>query len=73
MLAGQDDRLTRYHNIISKLSAEDEASAGGVAQGHLDWESDDDGIEPQGDILHIKEGSGEPLVGTFADAAAAAA
>ncbi|KAK6080525.1 hypothetical protein SCUP234_05071 [Seiridium cupressi] len=69
VLAGQDARSSRYQTILSKLSADDSISAG-TGLGHVDWLSDDDTMEMQTDPPSVKDGGGEPLVGTFADAAA---
>lgn len=71
MLSGQDARLSRYQTILSKLSADDD-TAGGATLGHVDWMSDDDTMEIKTGPPSVKEGGGEPLVGTFADAAAVA-
>lgn len=71
VLSGQDSRLMRYQTILSRLSADDDISPAAL-QGHVDWSSDDDTLELQGKPPSVKEGKGEPLVGTFADAAAAA-
>ncbi|ORY58434.1 late endosomal/lysosomal adaptor and MAPK and MTOR activator-domain-containing protein [Pseudomassariella vexata] len=69
MFSGQNVCLDKYQNIISKLLASDDMTS---VQGHVDWLSDDDITEVQGGMPGIKEG-GEPLVGTFADAATAVA
>ncbi|KAI1841837.1 hypothetical protein JX266_011915, partial [Neoarthrinium moseri] len=69
VLSGQDARSSRYQTILSKLSADDDLSTA-TLQGHVDWLSDDDTVEMQGKAPSVKEGAGEPLVGTFADAAA---
>jgi hypothetical protein len=61
----------RYQAILSRLSADDDISPA-TLQCHVDWSSDDDTLELQGKPPSVKEGKGEPLVGTFADAAAAA-
>jgi hypothetical protein len=73
VVSGQDARLSRYQAILSKLSPDEDLTSGGAVQGHVDWLSDDDTMEMQGDSPSIKEGAGEPLVGTFADATAAVA
>ncbi|KAK4194256.1 hypothetical protein QBC40DRAFT_320869 [Triangularia verruculosa] len=65
-----DTNLVRYHNLLSKLSSHDDLAA--VAR--VDWGTpDDDTIEMQQNaVVPIKlEGAAEPLVGNFADAAAA--
>ncbi|KAI0164035.1 late endosomal/lysosomal adaptor and MAPK and MTOR activator-domain-containing protein [Xylariaceae sp. FL1272] len=69
IFAGQDARLSRYQNILSRLSTGDEATGGNV-----EWlvSEDDDGDQHDQPVT-IKETSKEPLVGTFADAAAAVA
>ncbi|KAI1338903.1 late endosomal/lysosomal adaptor and MAPK and MTOR activator-domain-containing protein [Xylariaceae sp. FL0016] len=72
MFLGQDIRLARYQNIISKLSSEDASLPHDGHGGAVEWlMSEDDTTEVPGKSPSIKEGSGEPLVGTFADAAAA--
>ncbi|KAK8116476.1 uncharacterized protein PG998_004757 [Apiospora kogelbergensis] len=72
MLSGQDLQLSRYQTILAKLSTDDEFASVGAMQGQLDWTSDDDLPELQGQAPSIKDGVGKPLVGTFSDAAAAA-
>lgn len=65
--AGQEARMARYQNLLSKLSHDELATAARV-----DWEAaDDDNIEMQGNTLPVKAEATEPLVGDFADAAAA--
>lgn len=71
MLPGQDGRLARYHAILAKLSADDDSSRAGNVYGQMDWLSDDEVADMQASAPSIKEGAGQPLVGTFADAAAA--
>jgi len=73
VFSGHDSRLTRYQNILSKLSSNNDGAAEGN-QGAVEWLlGDEDNAEiPEQDIT-IKEGSAGPLIGTFADAAAAAA
>jgi hypothetical protein len=71
--AGQGARLARYQHLVSKLSAEEEGPSAGVKVG---WLADDDTMEMQGDkpaSLKTLDGDDGALVGTFADAAAAAA
>lgn len=64
---GQDARLARYQNLLSKLSG-DEASVSSTASTKVDWVPwDEDGnVELQPAPLPKKEAG--PLVGTFADA-----
>lgn len=71
--AGQGARVARYQHLVSKLSAEDISSSPGVK---VDWLTDDDDtLELQSNradsIKTLDEDGGGPLVGTFADAAAA--
>ncbi|KEY66756.1 hypothetical protein S7711_07542 [Stachybotrys chartarum IBT 7711] len=70
--AGQGARLARYQHLVSKLSSEDESPpAGGVK---VDWIADDETIEMQRNRpMSVKtlDSDDAPLVGTFADAAAA--
>lgn len=70
IFSGQDARLARYQNILSKLSPEDGAEESDV----VEWlPSEDESSETQGKSSGIKEISDEPLVGTFADAVPRAA
>lgn len=71
MLLGQDGRLARYHAILAKLSADDDPARAGNVYGQMDWLSDDESADMQASAPSIKEGAGQPLVGTFADAAVA--
>lgn len=69
MFSGQDVRLARYQNILSKLSPEDDADSVDNVHEILEWvPSEDEAGGLYGNHPGIKEGSGEPLVGTFADA-----
>jgi len=70
-VAGQEARLARYQNLVSKLEASEEL----MADARFDWASqdDDDTIEMQRSVPPVKAGAGEPLVGNFADAARAVA
>lgn len=69
--AGQGARVARYQHLVSKLSAEEDSPPGGVK---VDWLAEDDTIEMQGNrppSVKTLDGEDGPLVGTFADAAAA--
>jgi len=70
--AGQEARLARYQHLVSKLDTGNDSAASGVK---VDWMADDDTIEMQGNRPAspnaLEEDDGPPLVGTFADAAAA--
>jgi hypothetical protein len=69
VMSGQDARLARYQNILSKLSPEDGVDSVEIGHEVVEWlPSKDDSIELHGNSPGIKEGSGEPFVGTFADA-----
>ena len=69
VFSGQDARMARYHNILAKLTPED-----GADPDVVEWlPSDDETSDVQGRNHHIKELSGESLVGTFADAVPRAA
>lgn len=69
VFSGQDARLARYQNILSKISPED-----GAEPDVVEWlPSDDETSDAHGKSHHIKEFSGESLVGTFADAVPRAA
>ncbi|KAF7561684.1 hypothetical protein G7046_g2463 [Stylonectria norvegica] len=69
--AGQGARLARYQHLVSKLSAQDDSPPPGVK---VDWMPEEETIELQrngpGSVKTIDTDDG-PLVGTFADAAAA--
>ncbi len=68
--AGQEARLARYQNLLSKLAANDDLLADTV----VDWAPrDDDTIEMQGGVPAIRVPAGEPLVGYFTDVARATA
>jgi hypothetical protein len=74
--AGQEARMARYRNLLAKLSTSEEdalQSAAKVEWAGLDSTDADTNIELQHtELVPIKvEGSGELLVGNFADAAAA--
>ncbi|KAL8372523.1 hypothetical protein RB595_002042 [Gaeumannomyces hyphopodioides] len=62
---GQDARLARYQNLLSKLSG-DEASVCSTASTKVDWVPWDDDMELQ----PAPKTEAGPLVGTFADAVA---
>jgi hypothetical protein len=70
--AGQGARLARYQHLVSKLNNQEETlPAGGVK---VDWDADDDTIELHRNrpvSVKTMESDDAPLVGTFADAAAA--
>lgn len=71
--AGQGARVARYQHLVSKLSADEDGDAAGVK---VDWlAEDDDTVELQSNrpasIKTLEDENGGPLVGTFADAAAA--
>ncbi|GJC98950.1 hypothetical protein ColKHC_07776 [Colletotrichum higginsianum] len=66
--AGQEARIVRYQHLLSKLASKDEAPTGV----QVDWlPQEDDTIEMQRGVPAVKTESDKPLVGTFADAAAA--
>ncbi|KAJ9144252.1 hypothetical protein NKR23_g6007 [Pleurostoma richardsiae] len=69
---GQEARLLKYQHLLSKLdSSEDDPTTAGA---RVDWfPPEDDHIEMQRSIPPVKEEAVEPLVGNFADAAAAMA
>lgn len=69
--AGQEARIVRYQHLLSKLSdKEDGQDMGrGTTGVQVDWL--DDAPEPHPKAPSVKSESDEPLVGTFADAAAA--
>jgi hypothetical protein len=70
--AGQGARLARYQHLVSKLSNQgDNNPASGVK---VDWLPEDETIEMQKNgpaSIKTLESDEGPLVGTFADAAAA--
>lgn len=68
LFSGQDARLARYQNILSKLSREGETPPTDSASGTADWLlGDDDIVEIQGRPPSIKDEVGGLLVGTFGD------
>ncbi|KAI5918003.1 late endosomal/lysosomal adaptor and MAPK and MTOR activator-domain-containing protein [Camillea tinctor] len=74
LFSGQDVRLARYQNILSKLSTDSGGTPVDGNYGPVEWlVSEESAIDLHGEGPSIKEASGEPLVGTFADAAAAVA
>ncbi|KID88450.1 hypothetical protein MGU_04385 [Metarhizium guizhouense ARSEF 977] len=71
--AGQGARVARYQHLVSKLSTEEDLATPGVK---IDWLTDDeDNLEMRTNtttsVKAIDDGAVGPLVGTFADAAAA--
>ncbi len=69
IFSGQDARMARYQNILSKLSPEEGADSDVV-----EWlPNEEETSEAHGKNPSVKEVSGEPLVGTFADAVPRAA
>lgn len=72
-LAGQDARMSKYQNLLSRLSAGEEGEA--VDGVYVDWlpRAQEQGRERETIELRGGKGAGgdKPLVGTFADAAAA--
>ncbi|KAH7027989.1 late endosomal/lysosomal adaptor and MAPK and MTOR activator-domain-containing protein [Microdochium trichocladiopsis] len=74
MLSRQDMRVSRYQNILAKLSSDDGSDEADPADVSYEWtvNDDEDNIELQHGQTTIKEAGG-PLVGTFADAAKALA
>lgn len=75
--AGQEARIARYQNLLSRLASKDDSPVRGQGQGQMppgiqvDWLPEDEPVEMQGNAPSIKSETDEPLVGTFADAAAA--
>ncbi|CAI0646407.1 hypothetical protein GCG54_00011694 [Colletotrichum gloeosporioides] len=68
--AGQEARIVRYQHLLSKLDSKDETPTGV----QVDWlPQEDDTIEMQRGVPTVKTELDKPLVGTFADAAAAMA
>lgn len=74
LLSGQDMRVARYQNILSKLSSDDDSDTMDGADVSYEWtvDDDEDHIELRHGQTAIKGAIG-PLVGTFADAAKAIA
>ncbi|GAO14650.1 hypothetical protein UVI_02009020 [Ustilaginoidea virens] len=75
--AGQGARVARYQHLVSKLNNDEECFAHGVK---VDWLTDDDDDDDENlemrsnrpaSIKTLEDENGGPLVGTFADAAAA--
>ncbi|RYP71188.1 hypothetical protein DL771_004988 [Monosporascus sp. 5C6A] len=70
IFSSQDARLARYQNILSKLSSPED----GLDSEVVEWIPGEDEISDwHGKNPSVKEVSGEPLVGTFADAVPRAA
>jgi len=71
--AGQEARMMRYQNLLSKLAAHDEGDEVDNVEGvQVDWLTDEqDTIELQRSETTANGEDDKPLVGTFADAAAA--
>ncbi|CAM1505756.1 Fc.00g113930.m01.CDS01 [Cosmosporella sp. VM-42] len=69
--AGQGARLARYQHLVSKLNSQNDSPPPGVK---VDWLPEEETIEMQkngqGSVKTLDRDD-EPLVGTFADAAAA--
>ncbi|KAI2621337.1 late endosomal/lysosomal adaptor and MAPK and MTOR activator-domain-containing protein [Xylaria nigripes] len=71
---GHDARLARYESILSKLSSDDAPTTVDGNHRTVEWLlSEQDNADLPGQNMTIKEGSAGPLVGTFADVAAAVA
>ncbi|KAI1074205.1 hypothetical protein F5B20DRAFT_586534 [Whalleya microplaca] len=71
MFSGQDARLARYQNILSKISPDNDPAFGDATHDAVEWlPSEDDTLEAQGKPLDIKDETDGPLVGTFSDATA---
>ncbi|KAK5625986.1 hypothetical protein RRF57_001702 [Xylaria bambusicola] len=74
LFSEQDARLTRYQNILSKLSSDEGAVTADGNQGSVEWLlNEEDTTDAPEQKITIKEGASGPLVGTFADAVAAVA
>ncbi|ROT43811.1 hypothetical protein SODALDRAFT_269421 [Sodiomyces alkalinus F11] len=77
--AGQEARIVRYQHLLSRLASKhDDLGRGISVQGQgppgiqVDWFPEEEAVEvQQGKAPSVKSDSDEPLVGTFADAAAA--
>ncbi|KAI1396912.1 late endosomal/lysosomal adaptor and MAPK and MTOR activator-domain-containing protein [Hypoxylon fuscum] len=69
IFSGQDARLARYQNILSKLSPDGDATSADAGPGAAEWLlAEEDTVELHGQPPSIKDEAGGPLVGTFADA-----
>lgn len=73
--AGQEARIVRYQHLLSKLASKDEGEGQGQGPAgvQVDWLPQEDTVDVQRRAPSIKSESDGPLVGTFADAAAAMA
>ncbi|KAI2468627.1 late endosomal/lysosomal adaptor and MAPK and MTOR activator-domain-containing protein [Annulohypoxylon bovei var. microspora] len=72
LFSGQEARMARYQNILSKLSTEGDATSADGGPGAVEWLlSEDDTVELKANPPSIKDEAGGPLVGTFADITAA--
>ena len=69
---GHNVRSARYQHLVSKLNSDDDETSQGVK---VDWLSDDEDLELESNkpasIKTLEDDQDGPLVGTFADAAAA--
>lgn len=75
----QDMRLARLQSLLSRLTMHEDLSGTAAAVAHVDWGAAEDnhdedvgpaGMRTGGTLVKV-EGSGDALVGNFADAAAA--
>ncbi|KAI0973426.1 late endosomal/lysosomal adaptor and MAPK and MTOR activator-domain-containing protein [Xylaria arbuscula] len=74
LFSEQDTRLTRYQNILSRLSSDEGTAAADGNQGSVEWLlNEEDNTDLPEQHITIKEGTSGPLVGTFADAVATVA
>lgn len=71
--AGQGARLARYQRLVSKLGVNDDSPQAGIRVGWLPDDDTTDANQEQATSLKTLDGDDGALVGTFADAAAAAA
>jgi hypothetical protein len=68
--AGQEARIVRYQNLLSRLATKDD----GLAEVQINWlPQEEAAIEMQRNLPTLNNENDKPLVGTFADAAAAMA
>lgn len=77
--AGQEAHIVRYQNLLAKLASKHDDQGRNSTQGQgppdiqVDWFPEEETVEMQGKAPSVRSDSDQPLVGTFADAAAAMA
>ncbi|KAI0009355.1 late endosomal/lysosomal adaptor and MAPK and MTOR activator-domain-containing protein [Xylariaceae sp. FL0662B] len=71
MFSGHDARLARYHNILSRISPDNDTAVADITREAVEWlPGEEDTTEMQGKAFAVKDELDGPLVGTFSDATA---